>query len=350
MSASSADTSNEVQAQPAPELDANTTETVENAADTSAADDTSATEAEEPRSLLDVVKDVVDPTEETKAEDKDSLNLETDGNVSEADADKEKPVDDGNSEATEADDADLPFHKHPRFQQVIKERASYKQELESVKPDAEEWRAVRTYMTTNNLTNDEVAKGFEIMAAMKNDPIRGRDMLSQYWNNLQAFAGEVLPQDLQQRVNNGEVTDEVATELARRRHEAEFLRQQQQDQYQRQQAQYAAQQQASHQQMLRGAVMEWESGIKTRDADYSVKQPFLMDKVRAAVAAQQPKTSQEAVALVEQAYREVNESLKRFGPQRQAAKTVRSDTSSANVAPQPKSLRDAVRLAAAGQI
>lgn len=355
-SASSADTTTEVQTQPVeatpqaeatPELDANT----QNAADTSTADDTSVTEAEQPKSLLDVVKDVVEPTEEP-VEDKESLNLEKaeDGKATEAKVEEDKPVDDGKSEPTEADDAKLPFHKHPRFQQVIQERSAFKKEIETLKPEAQEWRSIRTFMETNSLTNDEVAKGFEIMAAMKNDPIRGRDMLAEYWNNLQAFAGAVLPQDLKQRVDDGEVTDDVASELARRRNEAEFLRQRQEVEAQRQQEQAQMQQYAATQQIMRSAVVDWESGIKTRDADYSVKQPFLLDKVRAAMAVSQPRTSQEAIALVERAYSEVNDSLKRFTPSRPAATTVRSETSSANVAPQPKNLRDVIKLAAAGQL
>jgi hypothetical protein len=354
MSASSADASNEAQVKNsdsipnldvAPQLDANTQN---NSAEPSAAVDEGAktAEANQPKSLLDVVKDVVDPADAAKANSEDSPNLAKTESNANTDTDSEKRT----SEAGEVEDAQLPFHKHPRFQQVIKERAAYRQELDSVKPDAEEWRAVRTYMNTNNLTNDEVAKGFEIMAAMKNDPLRGRELLSHYWNSLQTFAGAVLPQDLQKRVDEGEVTDEMASELAKRRNEAEFLRVQQQQAAERAAQQSAAQQQAISQQIIRGAVVDWESSIKTRDADYSVKQPFLMDKIRAAIAARQPRTPQEAVLLVESAYKEVNDSLKRFTPQRQAANAIRSETSSANVAPQPKSLRDAVRLAAAGQL
>jgi hypothetical protein len=319
-------------------------------ADTSTAGDTSATKADEQKSLLDVVKDVVD-TNKLSDDDKDSLNLEkTDGSATDAKAESQQNSDEGKQLDADAEDAKLPFHKHPRFQQVIQERTAYKREIETLKPEADEWRAVRTFMDTNSLTSQEVAKGFEIMAAMKNDPIRGRDMLQSYWQGLQEFAGNVLPQDLKQKVDEGEVTDEVASELARRRNEAEFLRTQQAMQLQKQQEQYAVQQQAVAQQAIRGSVVDWESNIKTRDADYSVKQPFLMDKVRAAMAVTPPRNPQEAIALVDQAYREVNDSLRRVIPQRSAATAIRSETSSANVAPQPKSLRDAIRLAAAGQI
>lgn len=323
-------------------------------ADTSPAGDKGETEAvkDEPKSLLDVVKDVVNDESAGAAEDRVAPDLEkTDSKATDADADSQKPVDDGTKASSdEAEDAKLPFHKHPRFQKVIHERSTFKKELETLKPDAEEWRAVKTFMDTNALTPDEVAKGFQIMAAMKNDPIRARDMLASYWGKLEEFAGAKLPEDLKEKVDQGEVDEAVASELARRRNEADFLRAQQYMAEQRKAEASLAEQQAQHQSMMRSTVIDWENGIKTRDADYSVKQPFLLDKVRAAMAQTPPQTPQDAVALVEQAYREVNDSLKRFVPNRPAANTLKSETSSANVRPEPKSLRDAVRLAAAGQI
>ena len=322
-------------------------------ADTSTAGDKSVTPPPvEPKSLLDVVKDVVDTSAKTDDGDKASLDLgKTDGNATDAKAAATTPVDDGRQlQADEADDAKLPFHKHPRFQQVIQERSAFKRELDTLKPDADEWRAVKTYMDTNSLSADEVAEGFKIMAAMKSDPIQAKEMLSVYWNRLEEFTGGKLPQDLQQKVNDGEVTDEVAAELARRRNEADFLRQQQLISSQQAQYNAAQQQQVAAQNIMRDAVVNWESSIKTRDADYAVKSPFMVDKVKALMATMQPRSPQDAIALVEHAYREVNESLRRLAPARQAATTIKSETSSANVAPQPRSLRDAVRLAAAGQL
>jgi hypothetical protein len=321
-------------------------------ADTSAAGDKSATKAEEPKSLLDVVKDVV--KEEAKADDGNSLDPNNADNTSKATetiaSDKLTAQDDGKHADAEVDDAQLPFHKHPRFQQVIKERSAYKQELDTVKPDAEEWRAVRTFMDTNALSPQEVAEGFQIMAAMKSDPIRAREMLSAYWNQLETFAGNVLPNDLKQKVDEGEVDEAVAAELARKRNEADFLRRQQDAYAQHQAQQVMAQQQATTQSVLRNVVTDWENGIKTRDADYSVKAPFLMDKVKAAMAIRPPQTPDEAVALVENAYREVNETLRRFVPQRGQATTLKSEISSATVKPEPKSLRDAIKLAAVGHL
>jgi hypothetical protein len=322
-------------------------------ADPSAAGDKSVSKTEEAQSLLDVVKNVV--KEESKpANDGNSLaptKTEDTSNATEANAEGKQTVqDDGKQAPGEADDANLPFHKHPRFQQVIKERSAFRQEADALKPDAEEWRAVRTFMDEHALSPSEVAEGLQIMAAMRRDPIRAREMLSSHWQKLEEFAGNKLPTDLKQKVDEGEVDEALAAELARKRNEADFLRRQQDAAIQAQAQQAAIHQQAATQGIMRNAVVEWESNIKTRDADYAVKAPFLMDKVRAAMASRQPQTPDEAIALVEAAYREVGESLRRFTPQRGSANTLKSETSSANVKPEPKSLRDAVRLAAAGQL
>lgn len=347
-SASSADNSTKASDQVAetpqqsqtPQQDAN-----QLSAGTSSAGDKGASQNEH-QSLLDIVKDVVNekgPEQASKA----TPDLASEGKEVSSNPDSVK---NGTVQDTELDDSNLPFHKHPRFQQVIQERSYYKREAEAARQDADEWRSVRTYMDTNHLTNDEVARGFEIMSAMKNDPLRGREMLKQYWEGLQEFAGHILPQDLQQRVNEGEVTDEVAVELARKRNEAEFLRGQQLMQAQRQAQEFATQQHAMSANIMRGAVTQWESEIKTRDADYSVKQPFLMDKVRAMIATSPPRSAQEALGIVESAYRDVNSSLKQFTPQRQPSHVVRSEMSSAVSNAQPKSLKEAVRLAAMGKI
>jgi hypothetical protein len=353
-SASSADSNTQTATAPAQATES--TQPVQDAnqisADTSAAGDTSAASPDAaPKSLLDVVKDVVDVSG-AKEDDKDSLNLgKTDNSATDAKSIAANPVDDGvQLPQDEADDAKLPFHKHPRFQQVIQERSAFRREIDLLKPDADEWKAVKTYMDTNSLSADEVAEGFKIMAAMKSDPIRAKDMLSVYWNRLEDFTGGRLPDDLQQKVNDGEVSDDVASELARRRNEADFLRQQQAYSAMQAQEQFAMQQQATAQNVMRDVVVNWESGIKTRDADYAVKSPFIVDKVKSMMMVHQPRTPQEAIALVEQAYSEVNSSLRRITPSRQPAMTVKSETSSANVTPAPKSLQDAIRMAAAGQI
>jgi hypothetical protein len=321
-------------------------------ADPSAAGDQSETKADEAQSLLDVVKNVV--KEEAKSADGTSLDPNKTEDTSKATetlaSDAQAVKDDGKPTDAEVDDAKLPFHKHPRFQQVIKERSAYRQEADTLKPDAEEWRAVRTFMDTNSLTPHEVAEGFQIMAAMKSDPIRAREMLSSYWNSLETFAGNKLPEDLKTKVDEGEVDEALAAELARRRNEADFLRRQQEATIQAQAQQAEFHQQAAVQGIMRNAVTEWENGIKTRDADYTVKAPFLMDKVKAAMAARPPQTPDEAIALVEAAYKDVGDSLRRFTPQRAQATTIKSETSSANVKPEPRSLRDAVRLAAVGQL
>ena len=287
--------------------------------------------AKEPTSLLDAVKaaaeaDKAGPTPDPTQKDAVS---ETESKSDEA------PTDEAKKDEEPAKDEKVPFHKHPRWQEMLRERDSFKEE-------ATQYRQITGYMSQNNLSNEEVAKGFEIMALMKNDPLKAREMLTQYTRALDEFAGAVLPQDLTTKVQEGMMDEASAQELARARNiaaanaaRAEQLAQAQQSQYQQ-----------MSQQAIHGAVSNWEETIKTRDVDYAAKQNLVLDRARTYLAQGQPQTPEQALAIVERAYADVNETLKGFAPRRQPVRPITSTNSSTTSQPVARSLQEAIRIAA----
>lgn len=280
-----------------------------------------------PSSLLDAVKSAV-----AKKSDAASSTVETNG-VSAKDADAAKAGLDDTAKDKQKPEADqkLPFHNHPRWKEMVSERDAYRS-------DADQYRQITTFMSSNGLTTAEVAEGFQIMALMKTNPAEAHKKISEYKARLDPFVGEKLPEDLQKRVEDGFVDVETAKENARFRAERDLQQQRQ--------AHAMQQQQVLNQQHMHAAVVNWEQQMKVKDADWSAKQELVTDQVKLMLATHKPSTPDEAVQLVEQAHQIIRERLSRFAPQRKPVQHVASASSSANAVAQPKSLFEAVKLGA----
>jgi hypothetical protein len=290
-------------------------------------------DANGPKDLLSAVRNVVS---QTKAD------AQTAG-------DSSTPTEDGTTEPTNPaahqdgnageDDSKLPFHNHPRWKQMLAER-------DSLKEDASQYQQVVSFMRGNNLNAQEVAQGMQVMALIKNDPLRALEALKPTIEHLRQFAGESLPDDIKQKVDGGFIDHESASELARQRAQAQFMTARQQQELEAYQAAQLQQQQAASMNSIMTAVSGWESQLKTRDADYQAKSQFIGDRIRVLLQQGHPQTPQEAVALAERAYNEVNQSFKGMNPRRQPVRTMTSGNSATSATPAPKSLREAIMMAA----
>jgi hypothetical protein len=285
------------------------------------------TDANKRASLLDVIKGVV----KAKPDANSSLAV-NDKVTTEDSATGNKAVKDDASGNPKAEV--LPFHNHPRWKELLSERDSFKSR-------AEQYDKVEQYMVKNQLSPQEVAEGFQVMSLLKHNPVEAYKVLSGHLSRLAPLVGESLPEDISRRVDNGDVDIESAKELAKVRAQANLLAQQQQlGVVERQNQEYNAKQT-----QVRDAVMAWESNIKQRDPDYSAKQKFIMDKVRIMIGNESPNSTQEAIAMVERAYADVNEGMRSFIPRRSQT-VMTSSSSSVSAQPQPKTLLDVVRTAA----
>ena len=278
-----------------------------------------------PASLLDAVKSAV-----KRSADAGSSTVETNG----ASADDAKPPalgldDPAKDKAGSEADQKLPFHNHPRWKEVVSERDAYRS-------DAGEYRKITDYMSSNGLSTSEVAEGFQIMALMKTNPVEAHKKISEYKAKLDVYVGESLPEDIQEKLRDGFVDKDTAKELAVLKAEKNLQEQRRQHEVQ-QQAEQASK-------GIYDAVVNWEQQMKVKDPDWSAKKELVTDQAKLLLASEKPSTPEEALALVERANSIIKERLSRFAPQRKPIGHVASSTSSANAAPVPKSLLEAVRL------
>ncbi|CAB5079018.1 hypothetical protein UFOVP145_59, partial [uncultured Caudovirales phage] len=138
---------------------------------------------DEPKSLLDVVKRVTEKRPEAPEA----------SSTTEAKSEEDPEADPDKGDDTEGKaEAELPFHNHPRFKELVQERNSYK-------AGADNYRQITEYMDETGLTGGEVAEGFAIMGLLKSGETanlqKARDWFAERLQGLNEHLGVTLPAD-----------------------------------------------------------------------------------------------------------------------------------------------------------
>lgn len=262
------------------------------AADAAPAEDVAAAESspatdENVSDTLSIVRDVVAANQEAEAA-ASSAEGEEAGDLA---------VDGQDSQEQDPDDySDVPFHKHPRFKQLIGER-------DSLRGESVEYRKITTYLDQNGLSYQEAAEGLEVMALMKLDPEKAWAALEPRVKLLLEATGRVLPQDLAERVKNKEISREFALELSKERAGRKSLEARQQ--FEREHGERRQQTQAVT--AIVDTATSWERDRELKDPNFGAKRPRIMEKLAFLHATEGRPTSVEATkAQLKKAYDAVN--------------------------------------------
>jgi hypothetical protein len=293
--------------------------------------ESSPVESETEADLLSVIKDAAQPEEEPESHS-ESEEVERDevaAESTESDADVEFAD-------QEEDYSNLPFHKHPRFKELVQQR-------NEAKESAQKFDVMQNYLATNNLSGDEAAIGLDIMVKMKSDPMAALTALKPYVQQLSQAAGIVMPQDIQTRVDDGYLDEDAGRELSRARAEAARQKQQNEMMLQQQNAQ-VQQQQINY---LAETVTDWEENTRASDPDYDLKEDLIDARVRSMIAerGQTAQTPQEAIQLAQSAYDQVNQKFNAKFGNRPSMKTASGGKLGGSPAPEPQSLQEAIAAA-----
>lgn len=230
--------------------------------------------------------------------------------------------------------SDVPFHAHPRFKQLVAQRNQFRE-------GAQQYEKVQTFLAENGVTADEAADFLVVRALMKQNPAEAWKQLKPLVQQLLVEAGEVLPADLRQRVQAGEMTQAAAIELSRLRAQQESGRR-----AQTAQAEQAQQRQrAEHVRSIQQSVATWEQVTRQRDPDFDAKSEAMQKEILWLQKRDgMPKTPDDARKMVETAYATVNKSLQR--PAKQQVRPVTGGrVASGQPTAEPKSMLDVVRAA-----
>ena len=290
---------------------------------------TSSADSETEEDLLSVVQSAmeVEEPEEAESQSEEEVEGEDDG-----DAEPLAASDDVDEDVS--DKSPVPYK---RFQEVIAEKNEFKH-------GADQFNKITDYLSHNNINADEASTGLQIMALMKNDPAKALEALTPFVNTLRELTGEVLPDDIRNKVDDGFMDEDAGRELSRARAEADNQKRIN-DRVAAQQTNVQSQQHKDH---LARTVTAWEDNARQSDPDYDLKQDEIDDRVRVLVSERgSPNTEEDAISMANEAYEAVNQRFKaRMGTKR-AIRTASGGKLGGTPVAEPKSLLEAVQNAVA---
>ncbi len=258
------------------------------------------------------------------------------------------------------DDADLPEPTEAelaaanpglrrRFKQVRAQVDRLKEQVAAVQPDAEQYQKLQTFMASNELDARSAANALRIAALVQGaingrvDPASVLSELSHWADQLKGLSGDMLPDDVRKRLDDGVIDDDTAKEIARLR-ASQVTRQRREQLDQRALTTEATQSRAQH---IYGAVQAWESAIRARDPDYARKAK-LVESVAKSLRLERygqglPPDAQTAQALAQEAYDQVTRELAAALPAPAAVRTPLNGAASpkSTVRTEPKSSLEA---------
>lgn len=235
--------------------------------------------------------------------------------------------------------------KREHWKRLEAERDSYKER-------ATAFDKVAGAMREAGMDNTEFNAGFHVMRTIKAvqngqaSPTDALALLEPYVNQLRAMAGDILPDDLQERVSTGIISQDEARELARLRGENQRL----QTRVAQETERTTLETQQRHSQELAAsmgmAVTKWEQAWATSDPDYEVKKSLVKARITELMTTEGlPKTADDAVKLSERARKDIEQNLGGLLGKRSELRSVTGGRPSATQQPAPKSPMDVVNRA-----
>ena len=153
--------------------------------------------------------DKVDGEQEATDDDdgKENENEETPEQKEARETKEREEAEKSSQDALKVPDEKLPFHKHPRFQQLIHEN-------QSLKPKAHELDSIHKYRQDNQIDQDTFNQALTLAALSKKNPQEFVSTLRKLCDEQEVQLGIKLPTDLAQRVEKGELSERDAKEIS----------------------------------------------------------------------------------------------------------------------------------------
>lgn len=242
-------------------------------------------------------KEPVAPSDEQKQKEEQSS------------ADAAKKPTDGEKDKEKADDSKLPFHTHPRFQQIVREKSELEtkvKELSTLEDPGKRMLNVEKFCAENNIPAEDYDRSLVIASLLNsNDPAKqeqGLTHLKQVVSALEVKLGKALPADLQKKVDDGLLSKEDAQEISTLRVQASSS----QTRVQRVEQQTAEQRQAA----IVQALDAWTTSKMERDPSFKdVKYEMVANELFASCQAKRPTSVADMVQRAEAAYDKVHKYL-----------------------------------------
>lgn len=276
---------------------------------TAKAAETDPSPVEDEASTLSIVQDVLKekaPAEASSASGSEDQQPE----VAETQAAAEKDPEDY---------SDVPFHKHPRFREVLGKLKTTREEAEQFRSYAERYFNVENFIAEQGLAPEETRDLLIIGGLIKSDPAEAWKRMLPVVKQVAAAAGEVLPDDLKAMVTEGQMAAEAALEVSRARAMRQTMEVQGRMAAERQQAEQARQ----HMQSLTQEANTWADERQRRDPNFQNKYDAMLKEIAYLQRIEgMPQTPEGVRAQLDKAYSAVAAPAAIQAPARRAIKPV----------------------------
>lgn len=310
---------------------------------TAAVDGSTASSAEgeqgQPSSELDVVLKALD---RAKPEGAPPATENAEGKDASPPAAATGATEEGDPEA--AADGKLPFANHPRFRQVLSQRAKFKAEAEKfagtvkdLEPKAKHFDDILSYATKSGWTQEYFQDLLHMGRLMSTDPIGFHAAFAPQWSKIEEMVGAKLPADLQKQVTDGIMSPAAAKEMALLRTKSALSEGNLRQVNERTERERQAAEQDRQQREVETAIQAsgasasgWERQWKGSDPDYAKKQPLvksrIAEKMQPLLLEGKIPTAAEVLAICNKARDEINAETKAWLPARTQIRTPSSGT------------------------
>jgi len=237
-------------------------------------------------------------------------------------------------------------HLNARAKKAERQLEENATQVETFKDSHERFSQLTTFVEQNNIQPENVTKAFDMMAQLSKGDYDGFLAQVMPWVDLaQQATGKAYAPDLQERIDNGYLTEEAAREITQSRRKAEQAEGRAQQHETKLQAKTAEETQVENLDKIVSAVNAREAELRSSDPDYAQKSA----RVKAAMEFAMkrggvPKTPAEGVEMVNDAYALIGQS-KPAAPKLPTPPRPSSSTSTRGQAI-PKSLNDVISQAA----
>lgn len=323
--------------------------------DVNNSESSSDSEGVETPSYLDVVEAALeDPEkEESPTSENGEEQAEPEGEGSGKSEDEESEDDEADEQEGEITDLTdeekkvLSVKSQKRFRTLVAQRDDAKGQVESLRPRAEQMDRVTGFMREHNISPEEFDNALHVTRLVNTgDYGEALKVLTPIYRELAAKAGEVLPEDLQEEVRLGKISEPRARELSRARANAQSA--EERERRSRETASQDEEQQRISRQIndAVSAVDDWAKAKAGSDPDWSEKHEEVAEQVQLELDKRGPdgfpKSKQEAIEIAESALKKVEKRHKRFRPKPKEHRTVTDEGASPKAKSKPKSFMEAI--------
>lgn len=257
-----------------------------------------------PTSILDVVSEAVDKIDEAKAEPAETAASEHEPASSGDEQDSDpapQPEAEKSGEPAEDDERHFSRKEWRNLSPKTRERIEwFRAQRRELQTQVEQYRPIVETVQQSGLQQEDVKLLLTLgQALQKGDADTFLAGVMPYVDLMQEISGKKLPTDLQEKVDEGYTTPEIAAELARARHAASL------EKTRADKAQNHIVERETHarNQAIISQVQQYEESLRSRDPDYAVKREVIERETERLIRANGiPQTPQQAVQIAQAAY------------------------------------------------